>query len=248
MPNNHTSKAQNMFPIDSNLKNEPNFIVGPRSLKDRLSYLGSFFKERKKLNHARRCFIEACEQGDIRMIEHLMPRVKGLDWKVKKISFEGVSYKTSPLSQAIRYKNLDVVEFLLKKGADPQFNGGGGFYVDQYPVMIAIHLLESAHAGPIFSLLLSYGLGEQIGKKFDWPDKKIEDGTLLHCALKSENAEAIVPLLLAHGADPTVEDKNLKTPLLMAEGNLRTLMEDSITRSRLEELPGAALNKNKKYI
>lgn len=239
-----------MTSSESTFKTDPDFIVGPKPLKERMAFFGLFSQERKKINHARRCFIEACEKGDLRMVEHLIDRVGGVDWKIKVMNYEGLSYKTSPLIKAIQNQNMEVIEFLLQKGADPSFNGGTGWLSgNRYPFSDLIKLDESIQAGPILSLLLAYGLDKHIHETLSLPHSEIEGNTLLHWAMTSENAEALVPLLLSYGADPLIENKDLKTPLLMAEGNLRTLMEDAITRRKLEGLPESTkINKNKNHL
>jgi ankyrin repeat protein len=153
----------------------------------------------------------------------------------------------SPLGIAILYQNLDLIRFLLAKGADPN-----NYY--PFPCISLLHQAALLRSTVIIRLLLDHGatmrgskalqgaaqvgsveaaalaleLGEDVDEVFRWDMCDQEDvdiiGTALHVAVR-HNQEAMVEFLLRRGARQNLLDGaggTVKT-LAVEMGNLRII-------------------------
>ena len=109
----------------------------------------------------------------------------------------------SPLIQAARTGSLDTITLLLDSGADPNLPGPTGDGWDATPLQ---HAILARHAGAV-RLLLQRGVD---------PNRSGPNAPPPLLLAAGDTDPTFVNLLLAHGADPTVEDENGVTPLARA--------------------------------
>lgn len=223
----------------------PNFIVGPKSFKERVFSLCHPLKEKQKkqtLNANRFSFIQACMVGDLDLIHSAWNTVEGLNWKMKMF-VQGQFCLISPLSAAIKGKNVDLVEIFLKAGADPAFDIGstsGAWAVHDYPALeifnknINKELMATSADVEILTLMLEHGLDKHINKIWNWPSIDNNKNTLLHLALQTKKADEMAEILLNYGADPTIENKAGQSVILMAADSLRPRLIDAVTQKNLQ--------------
>ena len=158
--------------------------------------------------------------------------------QVHYINAKGPSHDNTALHEAASAMsdNATIVQALLERGADPnQFNA-----LLETPLYNAVWSMPDDHLGTI-DLLLDAGADPLAGTK-KWPLEKAisnscddikavtrmlekvkninqqdaDGNTLLHYAVYYENV-AIIPLLLAKNADPTIANNEPKTPQEMAK-------------------------------
>jgi len=110
----------------------------------------------------------------------------------------------SPLIQAARTGSLDTIKLLLDSGADVNLPGPTGDNWDATPLQHAILQRQAAAV----RLLLDRGAD---------PNRSAGPEPLTPLLLAAGDTDpTILTLLLAHGADPTVEGENGVTPLSRA--------------------------------
>jgi ankyrin repeat protein len=110
----------------------------------------------------------------------------------------------SPLIQASRTGSLEAIELLLDSGADVNLPGPTGDNWDATPLQ---HAILARQAGAV-RLLLDRGAD---------PSRGAGPGSPTPLLLAAGDTDpTFVTLLLAHGADPTVEGENGITPLSRA--------------------------------
>ncbi|MBF6650425.1 ankyrin repeat domain-containing protein [Methylobacter sp. BlB1] len=139
----------------------------------------------------------------------------------------GIGYNTSvyddtysPLMLAARCGNYDVVKFLLEKGADVNYQNPKGdnalIYASEKTILQPGETMDEA-AKEILALLISHiaDINHQgrYGK------------TALHYACESRELFP-AQILTGNGADPTIQDKDGRTPLCLAKKNKRKKIED----------------------
>jgi FOG: Ankyrin repeat len=106
-------------------------------------------------------------------------------------------YGMTPLYLAVRNTHVDVVYYLLRKGADPNVQDGKWRMT---PLHVAAYFGEVV----VVKLLLRYGAN---------PNAKDGEGkTPLHYAIEERNID-VAKVLLRHGADPTIKDVTGLAPL-----------------------------------
>ena len=110
----------------------------------------------------------------------------------------------SPLIQAARTGSLDTIKVLLDSGADVNVAGPTG---DDWDATALQHAILARQPGAV-RLLLERGAN---------PNRVAGPNSPAPLLLAAGDTDpAFVNLLLAHGADPTVEDENGVTPLARA--------------------------------
>lgn len=190
---------------------------------------------RSKLSHSKTELSESifhrhCKTGDLVEIANLLKKnPEYLDQQDRRLGF-------TPLAHAVVHAKLDVVRFLLKKGANPNLQD----YIGESPLHLAAEnsyveitevllnskaepncstidgetpLHHAAFKGDIKIIALLLGSGA---------DPNSADITLgrtpLHCAVKCEHFEC-VNLLIRYGANPTLEDKEGNSPLFACQNS-----------------------------
>ena len=114
-------------------------------------------------------------------------------------------YIDSILMRTTIKKSNDVLEVLLKHGADPNARS------ERYSYHAPIHIAARKNNIQVVDLLLKYGAD---------PNILTQNGsTPLLKALKAKNPQ-LTKKLLDHGADPNISDKAHETPLHRASGRL----------------------------
>lgn len=113
--------------------------------------------------------------------------------------------KTTPLSYAILQKNIELVQLLLKYGADPNFTASGE--VTPPP------LIGSIYYGNIEITLLLIANGSDINIRDRF------GRTALIYSTKNKNIRT-TELLFKHGADIHISDNDGRTALMYAQDNL----------------------------
>ena len=180
----------------------------------------------KKVNEEKLC--EASSKGDVEEIKHL------LSIEVNPNCSKARGTKGTPLYYAALYRNKDVVQLLMKAGADPnKLNATGEsplLYAAyrSYPDLVKLLIengadpkkAESAKIrtplywavkdGSIDLTKLLLGAGAEVNRK--------DNGgkTPIHYAAGNGN-QNMVKLLLDAGADPNMKDFWRQTPLSMAK-------------------------------
>ena len=171
------------------------------------------------------------------------------------------------LANAVIYSKIEIIRFLLGKGADPNIQD----FVGESPLHLAAdnsdieitELLLLAKAEPncstvdgetplhhaafkgdrkIIKLLLSYGA-----------DPNHADITLgrtpLHCAIHCEHIHCI-KLLLSYGADPKIEDKDNICPIIACQNpEIQKLLLEWVEKSKkhsLHSIPEAGMSEEEK--
>ena len=136
---------------------------------------------------------QAAARNDVPALRHLLDDGHKAD--------EGDSW--TPLIWAARSGSVDAINVLLDSGADVNLPGSTGDNWDATPLQHAILQRQAAAA----QVLLDRGADLNLGGP----------GSLTPLFLAAGDTDpAILKLLLAHGADPTVEDENGATPLSRA--------------------------------
>jgi ankyrin repeat protein len=137
-----------------------------------------------------------------------------------------VSTRTTPLFRAVQLNDLDVVQALLEKGADPNINTmgytpfglaagngpnarGGGQAVN--PVMMDLLAKHGADVNAKISGTLSYSFHIGYGNQNDGVNSK-EGTSALHEAARNGNLD-LVKHLVALGADPNLKDEDGLKPV-----------------------------------
>ncbi|KAN0068732.1 hypothetical protein V8E54_012901 [Elaphomyces granulatus] len=133
----------------------------------------------------------AIEGGSAATVQLLLAQGARIDFR----------YKATPLSRAVEKGDKAVVELLLKNGAQPDFEDEKGWT----PLSRVIEGDKGEHA-VVVQLLLAEGVKVNYRYELTPLSRAVEKGN-----------EALVQLLLAHGAQPDLEDADDQTPLFRAE-------------------------------
>jgi len=126
-------------------------------------------------------------------------------------------WSETPLSRAVEHGALEVVDILLRAGADVKLGA---------PLYQAL-LMEDESQRRL--LALGAPVNKYVGEgSWVWDWIGFERGTALHHACKRRNLDA-VKLLLAHGADPSLKEKLLSDDLEHS-----TALDEATRRNFLE--------------
>ncbi len=195
----------------------------------------TIFKKRKndldlntKLQDGNTLLHLAAANGNINIVKELLknksPFSIGLQSKNKEVTIDSLTANGSTaLFQAVVKKHSEVVEFLLKKGADPRLmphDGKSAFFiaVELGDIKMLKTFLDSrlsikqnfdlpVNIDPIYLTNSSKEITKQNIELLFHSDKKIEDFTPLHAAIFFGHKE-IVNLLITHGFDLNKKTKN----------------------------------------
>ena len=140
-------------------------------------------------------FFSVIEKGNIDKVKKYLDH--GYDLNIKNDSGE------TPLHLASEKGYKEIVELLLKKGADPNIK-------NVYAGLSPLYLASVEGHKDIVELLLKYGANPNI--------KSDSEETPLHWA-SIEGYKEIVELLLNHGVDPNIKNAYGETPLYLASSN-----------------------------
>jgi uncharacterized protein len=160
----------------------------------------------------------------------------GLGLDINEPAFVEGPFKATPLWYAIsRGRNLPLAKFLLKKGSTPGYClWSAGFHDD----VVAIDLLikTGARVDPVTEdetpflgaiKWSHFAAAERLlrhGANVNFPDSK--GMTALHFLLKKNSERKHIEMLRRHGADPTLENAEGKSPLdMVANRRDKTLLE-----------------------
>ncbi|MDX1295594.1 MAG: ankyrin repeat domain-containing protein [Sulfurimonadaceae bacterium] len=132
---------------------------------------------------------DAAEEGDYDRVERL------LTWG-ENVDIQNIPYKQRPLHLAVYNEHPNIVELLLKFGANPNARMNNG----QTPIFVA------SYFGDIKSMKMLIAKGAKVNIKDHL------GSTPLHKATEGDSPEA-VKLLLEHGADLHALDNEKNTPL-----------------------------------
>ncbi len=158
----------------------------------------------------------AIKSGDIDRVRTLL--ANGRDPNIPDTSVPSGS--VSPLYLATVHGHLDIIQALVSAGADVDIKNAEG----RTPLHYAAH--HYAALGMMQTLLNAGADPNAQG-----PD----DSTALHWAMRhrnSQDAAAIMEALLDDGADPTVKDNKVRTPLMIGEANPSLGGAGGLTRLR----------------
>lgn len=128
----------------------------------------------------------------------------GADLQAPAFFAPAPSENQNPLTLAIRRRNWEIADLLLRLGADPNQSSG-----NLNPVQIAVQAREVPTS--LLDRLAAHGA------RFDVTDA--QGNTLLHLAISSQATNAI-PWLLAHGAAHDQPNQDGHTPLLLVAGQI----------------------------
>lgn len=107
------------------------------------------------------------------------------------------------LQYAIMFYNMELIEMLLEKGADPNLKNNYG----NSPLMMTIEIYRG-EVGDVMKMLLKYGADTNILHTFN-------TYSCLHLSVEHPN-KTNIKILLEHGADYRVKNKAGKTALDLA--------------------------------
>lgn len=119
----------------------------------------------------------------------------------------GASFQGSELLNAIRWRQLDMVEFLIKQGANINYQDGSS------TLMMAIATNQDATPEQrlrIMDRLLAHGAN--INAKNAWGNTALAEAVLQYHPSK----QYVIDYLLKHGATVNIADHNQTTPLMLA--------------------------------
>lgn len=139
-----------------------------------------------------RTFLRACAEGQIRTVRRLLDEDRSL-------ARLRTSANLTPLHLAVDGYQLDAVEALLERGADPGARGNGNLT----PLLCAT---QRGFSTPARQLL-------EAGAPVDEPD--MDGWSPLHWAVCA-GSEGLAGLLVHHGADPGRKDSSGRSPLDLA--------------------------------
>ncbi|KAK0335071.1 hypothetical protein LTR91_025978 [Friedmanniomyces endolithicus] len=131
-------------------------------------------------------------------------------------------WSETPLSRAVEHGALEVVDILLRAGADVKLGA---------PLYQALLIEDESQRLSTMERLLALGapVNKYVGEgSWVWDWIGFERGTALHHACKRRNLDA-VKLLLAHGADPSLKEKLLSDDLEHS-----TALDEATRRNFLE--------------
>lgn len=218
------------------LPNYPNFILGPRPWGERVLSFINPIPKMFRLKNERKAMVEACSNGNIEKVQYLINRVGGLNWRD--------SEQSAPLHVAIQKQHVEIVELLLKSGANVMFNSS--LMIQDHICFPGIESLVGKSLPQRFSilkLLIDHGLSKKINHRYG----QRYSNTLLHFAVTRENPKDIVQLLLEHGANPFIENKAMDTPFSLASKSIQELITVFQTQKDLNKnLPQTKLDKKNK--
>ncbi|CAF0874013.1 unnamed protein product, partial [Didymodactylos carnosus] len=119
---------------------------------------------------------------------------------------------STPLHLAAGYNNIEICEYLLENGADPNSQDKGG--------LISLHNAASYGHADISALLIKYNANVNATDRWGF--------TPLHEAA-SKGRTQLCALLLAHGADPLIRNQENQTPYdLAVADDVKCLLLDSM--------------------
>lgn len=153
----------------------------------------------------------ACVAGNVQVVQLLLEYAANPE-QVDKAGFY-------PFHHAVAHKNKDVVEFLLEQGFDPNI-------ASHKDGVTALHMAAEFNHLEIMKLLLGHGAA------VDQPD--INKLTPLHRATMADNNVA-AQILLQWGADVLAENKDLRTPLKLAQSMAHNKTVDVLQQHAREE-------------
>ena len=167
--------------------------------QSKVAQIDKFYKENKICTHKE--FWDAVAKGDVTEIEKL----NYIDIQIELCN----ESDTRPLHIAVSNKHVEMVEWLLKNGANVEVKTIDGFTA-MHHILSQHPTLEFFKTKAIVDLLIQYKANI---------DAQSKDGsTPLHRAAQNYRANIIVNLLLTKGADIRILDKHGKTPLEIAKG------------------------------
>ncbi|MCJ8746561.1 hypothetical protein PDJAM_G00143380 [Pangasius djambal] len=151
---------------------------------------------------------EACRNGDVSRVKRL---VDSVNVNAKDVS----GRKSTPLHFAAGFGRKDVVEHLLRTGANVHARDDGG--------LIPLHNACSFGHAEVVSVLLCQGADPNARDNWNY--------TPLHeAAIKGKIDVCIV--LLQHGADPNIRNTDGKSALDLADPSAKSVLTESHTLSR----------------
>lgn len=221
----------------------PHFMIGPRTLKDRVF---SFCNPLQifNLSKNRGDFLEACQNHDLDKIKRLWPKIGGFNWSIYAPQYSPLrSDKYSPLDVCIKFRNLNLAEFFLKNGADPNFKES---LLSSKPPCVFETFRDVGRRTnsidiEILKLLLKNGVHKQINKIWN-PSRgydKYKGNNILHVALKKGVSDEVIELLLKNGADPLIENKDSDNAFSLLRNKNRDstlkILESYIDKSNLQK-------------
>ncbi|XP_029384201.1 poly [ADP-ribose] polymerase tankyrase-2-like [Echeneis naucrates] len=160
---------------------------------------------------ASRELFEACRSGDLE-------RVRKLVTPENVNSRDTAGRKSTPLHFAAGFGRKDVVDFLLRNGANVHARDDGG--------LISLHNACSFGHAEVVGLLLHHGANANARDNWNY--------TPLHeAAIKGKIDVCIV--LLQHGAEPTIRNTDGRTALDLAEFSTKAVLTGEYRKDELLE-------------
>jgi hypothetical protein len=160
--------------------------------------------------HTLDALLQACREGDLATIHNVL--IESPNWiNQQEDSVKHIQMGYTPLYHAVVSSRYDSVQFLLKRGADPNLQSTMG--------ESALHFAADNSEHEIAKLLLEFKAN---------PNLTQEDGeTPLHQAVMREDRD-MVTLLLMHKADPNIQNTLLgRAPLhYAAEASLSNIVRE----------------------
>lgn len=168
-------------------------------------------------NNGKSCMYWSCELGSIAMISALLDAGANIDAPLGPESTRG-AVRNPPLLIAASSKRLDVVEFLLDKGADPLVKGPGCRQLHHYAFSPGRHgLLAILENLTELDYNAKANVWTTLGPRGKEVHSLILDATPLHLAVDGRNEQGL-KWLLDHNkvSDVNVETRDGSTPLILA--------------------------------
>ena len=146
----------------------------------------------------------------------------------------------APLLSAIRTKNIDVVRLLVEHGANPNGTTHCADATTAVATAAASPLLMAITTGQIdaMRLLLEYGANANGPNEVGEHPQQLSSSTSsspLHEAAKQPNAQAMVRLLLTHGADTNAKDVYGNTPIIYSIASKQKAVTQILTQGQHQQ-------------